>query len=179
MITTKTLQNANKLTYLIEAYPDNSMTDVIALLEMPAIDINTAIWAAVELGWIMDPKTNEGVTGLLKKPETWDFGPELRDLEDNIVYAFTVMGKLEADLEEYDLSQWTAGYAKHDLAIIMKLLLADKVLASYEVEDTNPENDSIYTFYTLYANREHEWGRKQYKDAVEADAKAKKRREKK
>lgn len=165
MITKKTLENANKFAYLAGAYPDHSAAEIIGLMEMPAIDINTALWAAVELGWVLDPKTHEGVTGLVQAPETWQFGQQLQDLEDNLLYAFSVIGKAETDIEEHKLSEWTEGYPKHDLAIVMKRFLADKVLASYELEDTNPENDSMYTFYTLYENREQKWGAKQFEEA--------------
>lgn len=172
MITTKMLENANKVTFLFEAYPEHTVNEVIKLLEMPAIDINAGIWAAQELGFITapDPVTNH-VT-LIKKPDLWDFGDAEGDLEEAIMFSFQQLAKKETDLEEQYLAQWTQGYPAHDVLIALKQLLADKQLATYELEDKEADGtSSTYTFYTLYENGEQLWGKKQFKQEAVADGK--------
>lgn len=161
MITNKMLHNANKVAYIAQQYPEHKLGQIIALLGMPAIDINTAIWAATELGFIEEPNKATGEIVIGKLPDTWDFGQEVEDLKEALVYSFTELAKKETDLEETYLGNWTNGYPAHDVLIAMKQLLGDKVLAEYDLTDPM-DLKSTYTFYTLYENGEQMWGRKQF-----------------
>lgn len=155
------LENANKVAYLIQQYPDRSLPEIINLLELPGVEINTAIWYATELGWISEPDKDEGAVRFLEAPKDgWRFGPRIEQLKDMLVYSFEKLAKKEQDLEENYLSNWTAGYTTQDTMIAVRSLIKeDKLLADYEVED----GENKYTFYTLEKNREQEWGRKQFK----------------
>lgn len=170
MISKKMQHNAHKFAFFVETYPEHTVAQIIAILEMPAIDINCAIWAATELGIISEPDKETNMTAILKKPEVWNFGKVEADLEDALLYSFQQLAKKETDLEENYLSQWTGGYTSHDVMIALKQLINDEQIASYELEDTltmkgkNGE-PNIYTFFTLYENRDKQWGAKQFKQS--------------
>lgn len=154
------LENANKVAYLIQQYPDRSLPEIIGVMQLPGVEINTAIWLATELGWISEPDKDEGAVRFLSEPKDgFQFGDRLEQLKEMLVYSFEKLAKKEQDLEENYLSNWTAGYPGHDVMIAMRQLLNDKDLAEYVVED----GENKYTFYTLAKNREQEWGRKQFK----------------
>lgn len=158
-ITDKMMHNAHKLTFLVEQYPGHKLADVILLLELPAIEINCAVWLAVQLELVTEPGEKTGIIELISPPEEYDFGDEVADLKDMILYSFQQLAKKETDLEENYLSQWTTGYPSHDVIIAMKLLIDERSLAEYEL----PDGKEIYKFYTLYENMEQLWGRKQFK----------------
>ena len=179
MITTKMLQNANKFLYLVKSYPEKSIDEVIALFMMSKMDINCAIWVCTELKWLTvvereeereipdreNPKKkvksmfNVPYGEMTDSPKTWDFGPELTELEDVIAYAFEKLGAEEKDLEENYLSNLLTGYFPHDCLIAVKHLIEDNVLHEYEIED----GESAYIFYTLKKNAGKNWGQKQFK----------------
>lgn len=159
-MTPRITQNANKVAYLVQQYPEKNAGQIIALLEMNPIDINAAVWAAVDLGYISEPdKEDGGAVRFLKAPESWDFGPNCTDLIDTIYYAMEKMNGRGDDMEENYMSNWTLGYTGQDVLIAMKRLLENKQLFKYEIED----GDSSYTFFTLYENRNKKWGSKQFK----------------
>lgn len=158
--------NAQKVLYLCDAYPEKTLKEVIGLLAMPAIDINTAIFYCQKQGWLSEPDGETGFAEVLKKPEKWDFGPEEKDLEDLLVFAFEQLNSKEQDLEEFFVSQWTTGYPSQDVLVAVKRLLEKKKLHEYQIED----GEDTYIFYTLYTNRDKLWGRKSFKKDPLANA---------
>lgn len=171
MVTDKIRFNAQKIMNLVALYPDNTFDQTIALLQMPAIDINTAVWYAIDMGWITEPDPETKKSSLVLNadgtaPDLNIDDPNFKNLEDAIIYGFEKLAEKENDLEEFSLSQWTNGYPAHDVMIAMKGLLVEEVLAEYVIED-GKEN---YTFYTLFKNKDKLWGRKQFKkDPLKAE----------
>ena len=164
MIDVKTTQNAQKVAFLVNEYPEHTMGDILKLIQGPPIDTNSAIWAAVELGYITNPDTSENCATVVKLPHKWDFGPDVDHLVQTLEFAFQNLGKKEMDLGEVYLSNWTLGYAPDDHMLAVNLLLKRKVLSMYVLEDTDEKGVvNEYTFYTSYENRYKEWGRKQFK----------------
>jgi hypothetical protein len=163
-------QTTHKVVYLACQYPEKTLTEVIKLLALPAIDINTAMWHAEDEGWFKLGDTEDGTIEVLKKPAAWNFGPEETRLEKMLLYAFQKLNSKERDLEEFFVSQWTMGYASHDVLIAMRRLLETKKLAEYQIEDA----ENKYIFYTLYENRDKQWGRKEFKIDPLANVKRKK-----
>lgn len=159
MTTQKMLQNANKVVYLASQFPDHTLTQLIGLLQMPSIDINTAIWKAIELGWLSKPDSETGHIKVLQKPERWYFGEDIDDLQTTLLYAFEELATQETDMEEYSINAWLNGYPTHDFLVAMRVLIEDKQLHEYVIED----GKNKYTFYTLYRNKDKLWGRKQFK----------------
>jgi hypothetical protein len=159
-ITKHMLENANKFTFLIEAYPEKTVPEVISLFQMPPVDTNAAIWAAVELGMVKEMDIETYRSEVLKKPESWQFGETVTELEDALTYCFEKLNADEKDMEENYLSNWTQGYPAHDVLIATKHLLADNVLHEYEIED----GENAYIFYSLKANAGKNWGAKQFKE---------------
>lgn len=159
MISAKMRENANKFAYLVKAYPEKTVPEIIQLFSLPAVDLNCAIWAAVELKFITEMNMKSNHSKVRNLPETWDFGPDVKELQNSITYAFEKLNKDEKDMEENYLSNWTAGYFPQDILVGMKQLLEDKVLHEYELED----GENAYIFYTLYENAGKNWGTKQFK----------------
>lgn len=166
MITSHMIENAHKITYLMHTYPEKNLGDIIKLLAMPALDINVGIWTAQELGLIDKPDEKTSKAKVLDLPAEWDFGTTVNELMEQLVYALGKVAEQEGDFEENSIQQWLAGYAPHDVAIALRKLLEDKVLAEYEIHDYDKKtkDTSTYTFYTLYENRGKQWGSKQFKN---------------
>ena len=162
MIDERTTQNAQKIAFLVQQYPTHVMSDILKLIQGPPVDTNSAVWAAVELGYITNPDTSENLATINKLPHKWNFGADVNHLLMTLEFAFEHLAEKEMDLEEVYLSNWTLGYAADDVMIALNLLVGRQVLASYDIED----GESTYTFFTLAANRDKEWGRKQFKDST-------------
>lgn len=158
------LSNAHKVAFLVKRYPDKMLSEIVEQLAMPAIEINTAIWTAVELGLIAEPSQVEDHVGemkFLKAPKKWQFGAAVDNLLDMLEYSFKELAKTERDLDEVYVSNWTLGYDSHDVIIAVGYLLDTKVLAQYELTDPK-DLKSTYTFTTGYDSREQMWGRKYF-----------------
>lgn len=162
-INIKIIQNAHKIVHIIKQNPEKKLSEVIALLQMPAIDINAGIWAAEDLGFISEPDKETDTVEILKLPKKWDFGPGVKELQEKIMYSFEKLAKREADLEEHYVKNWTAGYPSHDIDIAIETLIKAKKLARYELTDPK-DLKSTYVFYSLYENGEQMWGAKQFKE---------------
>lgn len=161
VITKKMQRDVNKIVYLAHAYPEHTIVKLIQLLAMPALDINVAVWLAIQQGFLGEINKESGEFPRLQKaPE--EFGPEQEELEHRIIYAFHQIAKEEADLEEQTVTGpmgWLSGYPMHDITISMRRLLDSNQLAEYQIED----GENKYIFYTLAANKDKQWGRKQFK----------------
>lgn len=169
MIENVKLHNANKISYLFQQFPKHTPTEILALLQMPPVDANAAMWYAQELGWISDLDKKKDKIKVLSAPESWDFGPLEDTLEDTLVYCFKQIAKNETDLDEKFLSDWTAGYPAHDVIIAMKRLLNDKVLFEYLLFDIDKDGtENQYKFFTLYENKDKQWGKKNFDKAPKA-----------
>jgi len=153
------VDNAAKVTFLVREYPDHTLAQIIEMLSMPAININTAIWHAQELGYISEPDEETGKVVPLTTPATWEFGEAIKNLEAMLIYSFRQLAKKETDLEEQYLSNWTAGYPPHDVLIALKDLENQGILVQYQIED----GENKYVFFTLAENRGKLWGQKQFK----------------
>lgn len=159
-MTPRVIQNANKIAYLVQQYPEKNAGQIISLLELPPIDINAAMWAAVDNKWISEPdKEDGGAVRFLKAPESWDFGPSCNELIDMVYYCMEKLNARGDDMEENYMSNWTLGYSAQDTLISMRRLIENKQLAKYEIED----GENSYTFFTLYENLEQQFGQKQFK----------------
>lgn len=181
--TEQILNNAHKITYMVQEYPDKTQTQIIELFQMSPIDINTAIWYAIDCGFLSKPENYLNENGeqvyetgpqgkkstvpakkltLLATPDEWQFGKVVDDFKAAIVYAFNKLAETESDLEEQYLGHWTMGYSTHDYLVTIKQLLSDHVLGTYEL--TDPEDlKSTYTYYSLFENVEQMWGKKNFK----------------
>lgn len=171
----KALQNVHKVVYLAKQYPDRTIRELSGQLTISVFEANAAIWRARELGYLyVDGKT--GFYKVEKEPAAWEFGSEVNELMDTIIYVFKKLAEDENDLEDTDLGRWLVGHLPHNQAIAVKKLIEDEVLATYELTDVEQPSkkglkrgkkprESTYTFYCLKENLGKEWGRKQFKDA--------------
>lgn len=179
MVTQRMKENANKFAYMVKAYPEKNVNDIINLFRLSPIDTNCAIWLATELGWIKvehrdeeielpDPKkknatikqqTKVPYAEIVKEPESWQFGDGVKELEDTLTYAFEHINKDENDMEENYLSSWLSGFATQDTVIAVKRLIEEEVLHEYQLED----GENKYIFYTLFKNKDKLWGQKQFR----------------
>lgn len=163
MIQNRNLTNANKIAYLVKCYPEKNAQQILGLIaQMPDLEANAGLWFAQELGWLSE-LDKDGKFTLLNQPEQWMFGDDVDTLEDIAMYAFRKLAKNETDLEEYQFNEWFDAYYAHDVFVVTNKLLEDKVIATYEIEDTDAEGVvNTYTFYTTYENSEMRWGEKAF-----------------
>ena len=174
----KDLQNVHKLVYLANEYQKENIRELGEMFSMTMLDINATIWRARDLGYmIIDDST--GVYKVDTEPEKWQFGAEVEELCDTLLYVFAKLAERETDLEDQEFGQWCAGHLTHDVAVATKKLLNNRQLASYELTTLNEQPvskkaagrgkkpktlESTYTFYTLWENMEQRWGSKRFKD---------------
>lgn len=174
----KNLQEVHKLVFLAGEFPNKQMSELGTLFGMSMFDINAAVWRAKDLGlFYVDDKT--GFYKVEKEPETWDFGPEVQELMDTVMYVFEKLAEGEHDMEETNFGQWAEGHLTHNVLVTIKKLLKDGKLVSYELTTSNTKEpskkglkrgkepkviESTYTFYTLPENLEKQWGRKRFPD---------------
>lgn len=180
----KILENAHKLTFYMQQYPGKKLPEVSTLMSMPAVDINAALWCAEDLGYIDQIDKETGEMKFLREPDNgWDFGQSVSDLKASIVYCLTVLARREADLEEFFIERWTAGYPPMDILVAMKSLLVNGHIVEYELldkrldekgnvmygEDENTPLMDSYIFYTLAANAGKQWGKASFKNRLEKE----------
>ena len=165
-ITKTVAENALKFTYLAREYPKKKLLELTQLMAMPGIDVNLAIWHAVDQGWVVDPAQNDKEDEFAHvgeiQPEAWDFGKDVAELQVKILIAFHTLASKETDLQWEFLSNWLMGYAPRDVMIALRVMLADGTLEKYCLTDPEDEK-SVYDFYTLPENRIHLWGAKSFK----------------
>lgn len=152
------MQNVHKIVYLINEYPKKNIKDIASLFNISPLDLNAAIWLARDLGYII-PNGSDKSFIVDTVPPKWEFGNEVKDLVDTLVYTFEHLAKDEEDIEDTILGNLTQGYAAQDVMIAVKFLINRKVLSEYIIKDGKEE----YTFYTLIGNIDKQWGRKQFK----------------
>lgn len=172
----KDLNNVHKLVFLANEYKKESIREVGRLFAMTMLDINATIWRARDLGYLVIDEETGGYT-VDTVPDKWQFGVEIDQLMSTIKYVFEKLAEQETDLEDEDLGKWTAGHLTHDVAVAMKRLTDERVIATYEITTSTdvpiskkakgrgkkPKTfDSTYTFYTLWENMEQQWGRKRF-----------------
>lgn len=158
-LTDRIEQNAQKFAYLVKVYPEKTIPEIIGLFQMGPIDINTAIWAAVDLNYMTEMDKDDQHAYIVTEPKKWDFGTDEADLEAALEYAFEKLNAQEKDIEENYLANWVGGYAAQDSLIAVKRLIEKGILHEYEIED----GENKYIFYTLKKNEGQNWGQKQFK----------------
>jgi hypothetical protein len=178
----KILENAHKLAFYMQQYPDKRLPEVSTQMAMPAIDINAAMWCAEDMGYIAPVNKGTGELRFLAEPaDGWEFGQGVSDLKASLMYCMAVLARREADLEEFFIARWTAGYPAFDIIVAVKSLLVNGHLVEYELqdqrvdekgnkmfeEDENTPLMDVYIFYTLAANAGKEWGKASFKDKLE------------
>jgi hypothetical protein len=166
LIDDKIERNAQKLAYLTKVYPDHTLDQTISLFtQMAAVDVNAAIWAAQDLGYLKEPDPETKRAELLHPPKHWDLGETVEHLQDTILYCFRKMAQNETDMEEHALGTWTAGYPAFDVLIATRRLLDDRKLVEYTIDDWDKDGaKNTYKFFCLSENEGKMWGRKQFKE---------------
>lgn len=158
----KVIENASKIAYIVKEFPEKTLAECIEIWQMPGMHVNTAIWYAVEQGWIAELNKETGKLEFLKAPK-WQFGEVVNDLCEILLFAASRLAQDEIDLEDEQLAHWLVGYAPHDVLVATKWLVETGKLTTYEIAD-HKDKDSVYTFYSLPENAEHKWGRKMFKE---------------
>jgi hypothetical protein len=162
MVTTTMLNNANKVAFMVKRYPKHTLKKITKLFQMPAIDVNTGMWAAEEYNLVKIDAENDSIE-LVQQPAEWQFGKAVDDLQNALVYAFAQIAKKETDLEETYLGNWTMGYPAHDVMVAIGDLVDRGVLATYDIKDTDKDGAvNTYSFYTLAENASKHWGLQQF-----------------
>jgi hypothetical protein len=154
-------ENVHKLVYLAREYPDKTITEVAGLFSLPALEVNAAIWAAQDMGYIIvDEKTKKATVDMV--PDMWRFGKDISNIEGYLVYVFERLSRDETDPEENFLLTWMRGYPTHDVLVALKHVVDEGILSTYTVKNAGEK----YLFYSLARNAEHKWGEKQFRKPI-------------
>lgn len=178
-LSTKALQDVHKAVFICNEYQDKTIREVASLIELSALDINAALWRAEDMGFIT-VDDEKRIFKINKLPEEWNLGEDVAFLRSQLLYAFSHMARSEADFEETYLSNSTKGYVAHDVVIVLKSLLSEGVIVTYDLTNTTeiPNKSKkargrgepgetvkdTYTFYTLAENAGKKWGLSQFPD---------------
>lgn len=175
----RSLINAHKVAFICNAYPEKKIGEIGEMFMLAIMEFNTAVWRAEELNYIEVAQNGSGEVRIDTLPKEWKFDEDVTILLQDIPYVLKKFAVKESDIEENYLTNWTAGFPSQDVFIAIKKLLADGVIATYNVINVNkiePSKKGIkrgkktktvedtYTFYTLPENAENQWGRKQFPD---------------
>lgn len=154
------INDAKKVAYLVSVYPKKNLQEIVAMLFMPAIAKDVAIWEAQVQKWVevdkvagtirttyegVDPNEDEWITAIISR----------------IMYGLRHENGREEDIDEVLFLEWLAGYPAHDVLISINMLMDQGRISNYEIKD----GKNIYTFYTLAENLTQEWGKKRFKKA--------------
>lgn len=168
------IENACKFAKIVSYYPEYSLEELLGMMQMPPIDVNTSIWKAEELQLVVIDGEKQKAT-LGEKSVSLVWSEPIPTIKARMIYAFEQINSREADMEEEVLRAWFAGYPIHDVIISYKELVEAGVLSAYKLLDTAPEpevaggdgktpGENVYTYYTLAGNEQFAWGKKQFKD---------------
>lgn len=184
----RSLSNAHKVAFLCGAYPEKKITEVdkdgndigiSGMFQLAIIEFNTAVWRAEDLNLIEVSKTKSKDVRVDQIPEKWIFDEDVKILLQDIPYVLQKFAESESDIEENYLMNWVTGFPTQDVFVALKKLIADGVMATYELvnkTEVEPSKKGLkrgkktkivedtYTFYTLAGNEKYQWGRKQFAD---------------
>jgi hypothetical protein len=176
-LTERQLNNMHKVVFLANQYHHESLFELSKLFDMPMIDSNNAIRAAEEWGYLVVDKHTGGYS-VDTVPEKWEFGKEVQNLTDELLFMFRWLAEDETDLHEQELNVWLGGYRSMDYGIVLNVLLDNRTIVTYDVINTvqlpakskkarvrGEKGETVkdtYVFYTLFENLEQQWGRKQF-----------------
>ena|ERR1019366_4802673 len=150
--------NSKKFVYLAAKYPKHKLSEIMALMQLPGIDLQAAVYRCVDLGWLKAP--DKDAPAVLSHLPELSFGEEVHELKDRISYVLKKLGDKEQDAGEELVAGWCGGYPSHDVIIALSELMREKVIDTYLIKDPD---DATYTFYALTENIGKDWGKKQFK----------------
>lgn len=165
-------QESRRLLYIASKYPSMTIQELHKFMGVPPIVLDSAVWTLAEHGLakVIEVKNDEGTVEqrlrlLGDAPVTYtEDDVDVAEVQDIIVYALHHMNGKEEDVEEHMMSQWLAGYHPGTLIIAMHQLTDNQVVATYTLHDVDKDGvDNEYIFYTLFENKDHQWGQKQFK----------------
>ncbi len=163
-------QDMHKFVYLANEYKGSKTTQLYKMFSFPLLNFQAASYLAEDLGYVKITEKSKGDHRfeVVALPESWDFGDEVNDLIKTLTFVFQRLEKMETDLAEWELNSWMEGYPTHDQFIAVKWLLNNGVLATYDIEYTNPKEmklpNTVQTCYTIAGNEGKRWGEKQIPD---------------
>lgn len=193
-LTKAEVEAIHKVVWLMNEYPGKTINefastflvarqDYFTVPGMCTFDINTAIYRAVDLGYVVIDDPEFDGTGTYKVdqvPKIWQLGEVVESLTKAIPYVIGKLNDEEGDIMDAQLQKWFAPtYNGYDYAIALKQLLNDRVIVDYQLTNVNiiepskkgkkrgkkaEEIRDTYTFYTLFENLEQRWGIKQFPD---------------
>lgn len=159
MVTT-VINDAKKVAYLVETYPEKDLDDIVAILSMPNIAKDCALWEAELQGWIALDKEKRGIKYLgERKSIVPNEDDSTLNIKSRVLYLLRHENGRQYDIDEFTLLSWLTGYLPHDILIAINTMVDDKVIAHYNIVD----KENTYDFYTLPENVSNAWGKKNFK----------------
>jgi hypothetical protein len=90
------------------------------------------------------------------------FGQDNVRVQEELVKAVASANADQNDIEEGTLMAWCRGLKPCEIEIALHYLVKENLFATYELADPG-DKKSVYKFYTLAVNKDHQWGTKQFK----------------
>lgn len=161
-----------QLRALAELHPKDTISDLANKLGLSPIFIINALEQGEKMHLFKRKRDKKGALTeelIVLEPTDWDkaytdeeFGPDHQRVRNEIIIAVTNANMDEQDLELGTIMAWCRGVNPSAVETMLALLTNTGLLRSYELADPG-DKKSKYTFYTLGANVNNEWGRKQFK----------------
>lgn len=155
---TSIMDDAKKVAYLVRRYPGKTIKDVLAMLAMPMISKDCALWEAERQGWVTIDK-GAGTIAATSEDVAIVEDDSIQAIMDRITFGLRHQNEIEEDIDEVQFLEWLAGFPPHDVLISINMMLGKGKISNYEVHD----GENIYTFYTLPHNVSQGWGKKRFK----------------
>lgn len=151
--------------YLLKCIDSNKLSDLTAAIDMPPIDLNLAIWGAIERGEIEIDENKDRVKALKDDAEAWH-NP---DLASKLIRVFQHYAENEANITRGRLSSYMKdpvtgqGYPIHEFVMTLQYLIdqgtiEEEVISVPELKGKRPYHR--FVFLCLPGNDNQEWNAK-------------------
>lgn len=111
--------------YLVKVAKSNKLSEVVALMDMPPIDMNLAIWDSIDAGEIEVDEEKDRITVLVETVEPW----QNTDLANKIVRVIQHYAKNETNITRGRLNGYVKepitgkGYPMHEYFMSLQALI--------------------------------------------------------
>lgn len=161
-----------QLRALAELHPKDTISELASKLALSPIFIINALDEGEKMEWLQRKRDKKGkLTEALDilLPTQWvvayrdsEFGPDYKRVADEIDRAIVDANADEQDLEFGTIMAWCRGINPSAVEIALEMFTQLGRLRTYELADPK-DKKSIYKFYSLNANADNQWGKKQFK----------------
>lgn len=150
--------------YLLKILKTNKLSELVANIDLPPIDLNLAIWDSVKYGEVEVDETKDRITALVEPEISFD-----SDLASKLLRVIQHYASKEINVTRGTLNSVIKdptngnGYAWHEYIAALQYLLdtGQIVEEQVEVEKTKDRPYHKFVFLCLEDNPNEEWNRRE------------------